>query len=167
MILISACLLGVNCRYDGCNNLWERAAELCATYRVLPLCPEQLGGLPTPRIPAEIQGGDGYAVLQGEARVLTQEGKDVSTAFLKGAKETLFLAKMQGVKTAILKEGSPSCGSKRIHDGTFSGTMCEGNGVTAALLKKNGIKVDSEKTFNCVEAATVTFCSSDFYFNKQ
>ena len=148
MILISACLLGTNCRYDGCNNLWERAADLCAVYQVLPICPEQLGGLPTPRVPVEIQEGDGYAVLEGSTRVLTREGKDVSAAFLKGAKETLRLAKMQGIKAAILKEGSPSCGSKRIYDGSFSGNVCSGSGVTTTLLKKSGIKVYTEENFS-------------------
>jgi len=131
MKLCSACLLGVKCRYDGQDSLNEKVVELLKTEILIPVCPEQLGGLPTPREPAEIVGN----------RVITKSGEDVTNKFLRGAMETLRIAKLFGVKEAILKQGSPSCGCGKIYDGTFSGKTIRGDGITTALLKKHGIKV--------------------------
>ncbi|MEM0357603.1 MAG: DUF523 domain-containing protein [Candidatus Bathyarchaeia archaeon] len=135
MKLCSACLLGIKCRYDGkdCRN--EKVVELLKTELLIPVCPEQLGGLPTPREPAEIFGG----------KVLTKSGRDVTENFIRGARETLKIVKLLGVKEAVLKQGSPSCGCGRIYNGTFSGKTVEGDGITAALLKKHGIKVITEE----------------------
>lgn len=144
MILISACLMGCNCRYDGKNNLIPSIAKLVQEGKALPVCPEQLGGLPTPRPPAEIVGGSGEDVLEGKARVLDVNGQDITAAFMKGAKEALLIAQTAGIKQAILKQRSPSCGSKEIYNGTFSHTRRAGKGVTAALLSKNGITVYDE-----------------------
>lgn len=135
MKLCSACLLGIKCRYDGKDNLNERVIELAKREKLIPVCPEQLGGLPTPREPAEIQGN----------RVVTYSGKDVTEYFERGAKKVLKIAKLLGIKEAILKQKSPSCGSGKIYDGTFSGRIIEGDGITARLLKKNGIRVISEE----------------------
>ncbi|MEM1565725.1 MAG: DUF523 domain-containing protein [Candidatus Bathyarchaeia archaeon] len=135
MKLCSACLLGVKCRYDGQDSLNEKVVELLKTEILIPVCPEQLGGLPTPREPAEIVGN----------RVITKSGEDVTNKFLRGAMETLRIAKLFGVKEAILKQGSPSCGCGKIYDGTFSGKTIRGDGITTALLKKHGIKVITEE----------------------
>ncbi len=108
---------------------------LLKTETLIPVCPEQLGGLPTPREPAEIR----------EGRVITKSGKDVTENFKRGAEEVLKIAKMFGIKEAVLKQGSPSCGCGRIYDGTFSGKIVEGDGVTVALLKRHGIKVITEE----------------------
>ncbi len=135
MIIVSACLLGINCKYDGGNNLNKKVLDLFLEGKAIPVCPEQLGGLSTPRLPSEIING----------KVFDIEGKDVTKNFLKGANETLRLAKLLECKKAILKENSPSCGVKYIYDGTFSGKKIKGNGITAALLKANGRKVVSEE----------------------
>lgn len=140
-ILVSACLLGVCCRYDGADNLAPEVVERAASCCLIPVCPELLGGLPTPRPPAEVVGGDGVDVLAGRARVVTCEGRDVSDAFLRGARETLRVARVFGVGEAWLKGGSPSCGVSHIHDGTFSHRMRPGPGVTAALLAREGIRL--------------------------
>lgn len=145
MMLVSACLAGCRCRYDGSSRPDHQLEELVAKGEALPVCPEQLGGLPTPRSPAQIVGGDGDDVLEGRARVLTEEGVDVTAAFLKGAEETLRMARLVGATVAILKERSPSCGSAVIYDGTFSGATRKGRGVTAALLAGHGIVVRSEE----------------------
>ncbi len=140
-VLVSACLLGVSCRYDG-SHAWcpEVFDELWRSH-FIPVCPEQLGGLGTPRPPAVLDG-DGADVLEGKARVLAGEGEDVTPAFLKGAEEALRLARLAKAKKAILKDRSPSCGCRHIHrrEGLVSGV-----GVTAALLAKNGIEVFSEE----------------------
>ena len=133
-ILVSACLLGVPCRYDGSGAADARVLALAKRYHLIPVCPEQLGGLPTPRPPAERVG----------ERVLTIGNADVTDAFLRGAQETLRLARLFGCKTAILKARSPSCGAGQIYDGTFTGTLVSGHGVTAALLEQNGITVFTE-----------------------
>lgn len=144
--LISACLLGLPTRYDGSHNRLPRLYRLSRRCRLIPLCPEQLGGLATPRPPAEISGGDGSAVLDGDAAVLDEAGKDRTAQFLRGARAALQLARLLGVDGAILKSGSPSCGSGFIYDGTFSGRRHGGDGVTAALLKRCGFPVYTEKS---------------------
>ena len=134
MILVSACLLGCACRYDGQSKPYPLARELARRGLAVPVCPEQLGGLPTPRKPSERQG----------ERVVMNDGRDVTTEYRRGAEEALCLARLYGCTAAVLKEKSPSCGSGRIYDGTFSGTLTDGDGVTAELLKENGIKVYGE-----------------------
>ncbi len=138
-ILVSACLLGTPCRYDGAGKPDARILSLAATRRLIPVCPEQLGGLATPRPPAERVG----------ARVCASNGADVTGAFFRGAQETLRLARLLGCKTAILKSRSPSCGSRQIYDGTFTGTLVSGEGVTTALLRQNGLAVYSEEDDLC------------------
>ena len=135
-ILVSACLLGTPCRYDGSGKADARLLKLGAKRQLIPVCPELLGGLPTPRPPAERVG----------ARIFDKSGADVTSAYLRGAQETLRLARLLGCKTAILKARSPSCGAGQIYDGTFSGTLVPGHGVTAALLAQNGITVFTEES---------------------
>ncbi|SHM12055.1 Uncharacterized conserved protein YbbK, DUF523 family [Caldanaerovirga acetigignens] len=146
MIIISACLAGFNTRYNGensCNAVFE---DLIRIKKAVPFCPEQAGGLPTPRMPAEIIGEDGFAVIKGKAVVLTKDGKNVTEYFIRGAKEMLKLAELIGADTAILKSKSPSCGCRFIYNGKFDGTLKEGMGVTAALLATYGLKViDSDE----------------------
>lgn len=140
--IVSACLLGVNCRYDGGNARSEEVVKYIEENDInpIPVCPEQLAGLPTPRDQYEVLG-DGFDVLEGEEDVRSSYG-DVSTSrFLRGAEETLKIAKSLRAEVALLKSLSPSCGAGKIHDGTFSGELKQGYGVTAALLKKNGIEV--------------------------
>ena len=147
-ILVSACLLGVNCKYSGGNNgndeLVKKLNDSGAC--IIPVCPEQLGGLPTPRIEFEITGGDGFDVLAGKAQVAGKGSDyDATGNFLKGALEVQKIATVLGVKTAILKSKSPSCGAGLIYDGTFSKKTKAGFGVTAALLKRSGIEVKTEE----------------------
>ena len=142
-ILVSACLLGVNCRYDGSNNRDENAIKRHQTDELVPVCPEEAGGLSTPRPPVEIVGGDGNDVLDGKAKVMTTDGEDKTEEFLKGAQQALELAQSQGATLVILKSKSPSCGCGTIYDGSFSGTLISGDGVTTALLKRHGIEVIS------------------------
>lgn len=134
MKICSACLLGVNCRYDGNTKPNEKVLKLAKEEVLIPVCPEQLGGLPTPRKPAEQQG----------EKVMTKDGDDVTENFNRGGQQVLQLAKLFNIKTAILKQRSPSCGCGQIYDGTFSGTIIKGDGVTTKLLKENGIKVLTE-----------------------
>jgi uncharacterized protein YbbK (DUF523 family) len=161
-ILVSACLLGRPVRYDGTAK--RRDDEILARWRdegrLLSVCPEVSGGLGVPRPPAEVSvaatPGDpeapvpddvvlnGEAVLDGHARVLTAAGVDVTPPFIRGAEQALEVARRYGVRLAVLKEGSPSCGSNRIYDGTFTGTSVTGFGVTTALLGRHGIRVFSE-----------------------
>ncbi len=143
MILVSACLCGIHCRYDGSAKPDAELVELLQSGRVVPVCPEQLGGLATPRLSAEIVGGDGAAVLAGNASVVSTAGDDVTAAFIKGATQTLQLARICRAERAILKANSPSCGCGAIYDGTFSGVLNAGDGVTAALLKQHGIPVEA------------------------
>ena len=131
--MISACLLGACCRYDGASKAHPLAALLAERHTLVPVCPEQLGGLPTPRPPAERRGG----------RVVTQSG-DVTEQYLRGAEETLKLCKLLGCEAAVLKERSPSCGRGQVYDGAFSGTLTAGDGVTAELLAAHGIPVYGE-----------------------
>ena len=143
MILVSACLCGIQCRYDGSAKPDAELVELLQCGQALPVCPEQLGGLTTPRPSAEIKGGDGASVLAGTASVADTAGDDVTAAFMRGAAETLQLARICRAERAILKANSPSCGCGAIYDGTFSGSLKDGDGVTAALLKQNGISVET------------------------
>ncbi|PRX35571.1 uncharacterized protein YbbK (DUF523 family) [Orenia metallireducens] len=145
MIAVSSCLLGEDCRYSGNNNYDRRITELLEDEEVISICPEVLGGLSTPRPPAEIQGGDGKGVLEGIARVIDKEGNDVTVSFIEGARESLALIKEHGCSLAILKAKSPSCGSRVIYDGSFSGNKKAGVGVTTALLQKEGIEVFNEE----------------------
>ncbi len=142
--LVSACLLGLSTRYDGGHNRNEKILQFCSRHYCIPVCPEQLGGLPTPRPPAEINGGDGADVLARRCLVVDRFGKDVTGAFLQGARQTLMLARLFNVAGAVLKARSPSCGLGRIYDGTFRGCLRAGDGVTAALLKKQGYHVFNE-----------------------
>ena len=131
LCLVSSCLLGLCTRYDGKGKQNDECLRLLSAYRFIPICPEQLGGLCTPRPPASILGGDGHAVLDGRARVLDNYGRDLTASFIKGATMVLAIARMQDVRVALLKSGSPSCGS--------TPTI----GVTAALLQREGIEVRS------------------------
>lgn len=140
MYLISACLAGVNCKYNGGNNLNPKIVQLLKEKKAILICPEQLGGLSTPRLPSEI-----ITDKEGNKRVINIEGKDLTKEFLKGAEETLKIAKLAGVEAAILKARSPSCGKGKIYDGQFRGKLIEGNGITAELLEKNGIKIYTEE----------------------
>ncbi|MFY7857412.1 MAG: DUF523 domain-containing protein [Rubrivivax sp.] len=146
-VLVSACLLGAPVRHDGGHRRDDHAVlqRWRAEGRVLALCPERLGGLPTPRPPAEITAGaGGLAVWQGQARVLTQRGDDVSPAFVAGAAQVLAAVKAQGVRVAVLKAGSPSCGPHDTHDGRFVGQRVAQPGVTAAVLRAWGVVVFDE-----------------------
>jgi len=143
--LVSACLLGISCAYDGRSHPQAGLIALAAQGRVVPVCPEVAGGLGVPRPPAEIVGGDGDDVLDGRARVVTVTGEDVTAAYLRGAECALAAARRYGVTTAILKQRSPACGASRIYDGTHSGRLVAGQGVTAALLRRHGVTVRSEE----------------------
>ena len=133
-ILISGCLLGVCCRYDGASKPHPLAEELSKKHELVPVCPEQLGGLATPRSPAERQG----------ERIIAKTGVDVTDQYHRGAEEALKIYRLLGCDAAVLKERSPSCGSGEIYDGTFTGTLLSGNGVTAELFLKHGIPVYGE-----------------------
>lgn len=145
MVLVSACLLGISCRYDGASKENEALMKLAQEGRVIPVCPEQLGGCPTPRNRCEIKDGTGAGVLAGKCIVESISGEDMTGQFIKGARETLKLAKICGANKAILKARSPSCGFGEIYDGTFSGKLRDGNGVTAELLHQNGIEIITEE----------------------
>lgn len=142
--IVSACLVGMECRYDGGHKENDCIKQLASSGRIIPVCPEQMGGLSIPRPPAEICGGTGADVLAGRAKVLDSKGKDVTDHFIKGAFQVLKLARTVNCKKAILKEKSPSCGTGKIYDGDFKGKLREGRGVTAALLAQEGIEVVSE-----------------------
>lgn len=133
-ILISACLVGENCKYSGGNNLSPKIEALLEKYDLIPFCPEEQGGLPTPRNPSEQKGNEVYM----------DNGKDVTEQFEDGAKKALMLCLYLKINIAILKERSPSCGVHQIYDGSFTGKVIPGMGVTAKLLKENGIKVYTE-----------------------
>jgi uncharacterized protein YbbK (DUF523 family) len=146
MKLISACLLGIRCAWSGDDKYKnDRAIELSKVETLIPVCPEQLGGLSTPRAPQEIQGGTGDDVLDNKCRVLNKNGEDVTEQFIKGAKETLNIAWQFNIKKFITKSESPSCGCGQIYDGTFSGKLMGGDGVTTALLRRNGIRIIPEE----------------------
>ncbi|MFL1995582.1 DUF523 domain-containing protein [Lysinibacillus irui] len=147
MILISACLAGINVRYNGTNSLNEKIQKLVLENKAVTVCPELMGGFTTPREPAEIVGGNGHDVLDGKARVVERSGRDVTELYLKGANATLQKAREIGATKVVLKEYSPSCGSAMINNGEFNGTKLVGVGVTTALLQRHGIKVVSEEQF--------------------
>lgn len=132
--MVSACLLGVRCRYDGASKVHSAMEMLAKEHTLIPICPEQLGGLPTPRPPAERQG----------ARVVTKTGTDVTEQYQRGAEEALRLCRLFGCEAAVLKERSPSCGCGEIYDGTFSAVLTEGNGTAAACLLAHGVPVYGE-----------------------
>ena len=140
MIVVSACLVGINCRYDGSSETMPELLALLEKKRIVPICPEQLGGLPTPRTPAKIQRGDGYSVLKSISRVIDIKGRDVTPQFIKGAIEALNIARLVGAGEAILKDKSPSCGVNYIWEDEV---LKEGKGVLTALLIDHGIKVSS------------------------
>jgi uncharacterized protein YbbK (DUF523 family) len=141
--LVSACLLGIGTTYDCSSHPHPPLIELAARGCVVPVCPEVAGGLPIPRPPAEIVGGDGHAVLDGGARVLTRDGDDVTEAFIAGARVALETARRFKVKTAVMQPRSPSCGHCQVYDGSFSGRLVSGQGVAAALLTRYGVEVMS------------------------
>lgn len=147
MIIVSACLCGIDCKYNGSNNFNKKVYDLYKRGLAIPVCPEQLGGMKTPRIPHEIVGGSGCDVLEGIAKVQGKNGVDSSEQFIKGAMETLKIAKDLNAETAVLKARSPSCGCGDIYDGSFRGVLKSGNGVTAQLLIDNNIKVYTEENF--------------------
>lgn len=133
-ILVSACLLGEPCRYDGGSRPDGNVRKLEREYRLVPVCPECLGGLPTPREPSEIRGD----------RVVSRTGTDVTAQYRRGAEAALAVAKENGCRVALLKERSPSCGAGKVHNGRFDGGLTDGDGITAALLMENGIAVFGE-----------------------
>jgi uncharacterized protein YbbK (DUF523 family) len=135
MIIVSACLAGLHCRYDGGEKSNEEVMRLVAEGKALPVCPEQLGGLTTPRLPCEIVNG----------RVIRKDGVDVTEEFERGARDSLALAKLAGAREAILKAKSPSCGAGRVYDGTFSGTVIPGDGLFAAHLRQEGFTLRTEE----------------------
>lgn len=139
-ILVSACLLGVYCRYNGERKQMEGIERLMERVELIPVCPEVLGGLPTPRPPAERVG----------ERVMNREGADVTEAYQLGAEETLRLAELFGAHLALLKERSPSCGMGKIHDGSFQGRIVDGSGVTAELLSSHGVSVYGESRIDAL-----------------
>ncbi len=140
-ILISMCLIGINCKYNAGNNYRKNLCDLSIKYNLIPFCPEQMGGLSTPRDPSEIKG----------ERVITCRGEDVTNNFKAGAEESLKLARFYSPKFIILKDGSPSCGVSEIYDGTFEGRKIIGSGTTTKLLKENGFKLKSEKDYNSIK----------------
>lgn len=151
-ILISACLVGREVRYDGRASTapGDLVEHWQSEGRLVPVCPEVAGGLSVPRPAVEIDGGDGADVVDGQARLRTGEGVDVTDAFVAGAEHALEVARREKIRVAVLKARSPSCGSSSIYDGTFSGTLREGSGVTAALLREHGIAVFSEEELEAV-----------------
>ena len=133
-LLISACILGTNCKYNGKNNYNPLVEKLKERYILIPICPEEMGGLSTPRNPSEILND----------KVISSKGDDVTNNFFDGANKALDIAKKENISKALLKEGSPSCGSNYIYDGTFTKTKVDGMGITARLLKNNNIKIYNE-----------------------
>lgn len=137
-ILVSACLLGIGCRYDGKHKADPEVIKLRERYNLIPVCPEIYGGLPTPRTPSERIGD----------KVMMRDGTDVTENYKRGAEEALRLCRIYNIRCAVLKERSPSCGKGKIYDGSFSGTLTERDGVTAELLAANGIRVIGESEIN-------------------
>lgn len=144
MYLISACLCGLNCKYNGTNNFNPKIKAFYDKGNCIAVCPEHLGNLPIPREPHEILGGTGKDVLEGKAKVISQSGYDNTDKFINGAYKTLQIVKLLKIDTAILKSKSPSCGWGQIYNGNFEKKLKPGNGVTAELLSQNGIKIFTE-----------------------
>ncbi|MBC1489113.1 DUF523 domain-containing protein [Listeria sp. FSL L7-1485] len=144
MIAVSACLAGIACRYDGQDKEITKIKQMVENGEAIAFCPEIIGGLEIPRNPAEIVGGDGKDVWCGRAKVMDNEGNDVTEEYKRGVTLTLTKMKQLNITKIIMKENSPSCGSCAIYDGTFSGKTKEGTGVAAALFIANGIEVESE-----------------------
>jgi uncharacterized protein YbbK (DUF523 family) len=144
-VIVSACLAGRACRFDGSSNQDDEVGRLVAEGRAILVCPEEDGGLSTPRPPAEIVGGDGTDVLAGRAQVMTRDGRDVTAAYLGGANHALAEARRTGASAAVLKARSPSCGKGCVYDGSFTRTTRDGDGVTAALLQSEGIAVVTDE----------------------
>lgn len=147
LIAVSSCLAGIECRYNGSHSLVAKIKELVVQNKAVLICPELLGGFSTPRESAEIVGGTGEDVLVGKAKVIERSGKDVTELYIKGAYKALNIVQEINAQYVVLKENSPSCGSNMIYSGEFSNTKKAGKGVTAALFKKEGIKVISEEQF--------------------
>ncbi|NMM50956.1 DUF523 domain-containing protein [Paenibacillus aquistagni] len=147
MIVVSSCLAGLEVRYNATHRLNDKLKQLVDEKKAVTVCPEVLGGLPTPREPAEIVGGDGAAVLDGRARILDRKGTDVTAAYIEGAEKALDVVRKLDASLVVLKENSPSCGSSMIYNGKFSGVRIAGDGVTSALLKRHGYEVISEDDF--------------------
>lgn len=158
MIGISACLGGLFCRYDGNTQELTDLRPLIEAGQAQLICPEVLGGLPTPRKPAEIIGGDGFDVWQGQAQVVNTAGVDVTEAYKNGAQKAYQQLQAQGIQQVILKERSPSCGSQLIYDGSFSGTRINGVGVATAYFLKRGITVYTEDNYHeLLDGLAVTY----------
>ncbi|OQX88053.1 MAG: hypothetical protein B6D55_01360 [Candidatus Omnitrophica bacterium 4484_70.2] len=149
-ILISKCLLGINCRYDGTSSLDKTLLKLLKNYKLIAVCPEELGGLRKFRGPFEIKGKT-VDLFSGKAKVINREGKDVTRNFIKGAKIVLKIAQEKMIDFAILKSRSPSCGSQLIYDGSFKKKLVKGKGVTSFLLENFGIKVLNEDEFKRIK----------------
>jgi len=145
LVVLSACLAGVPCTHEAAANTREWAVSLAAVGRAVLVCPEVAGGLPTPRPPAEIQGGDGTDVLEGRARVLDVDGADITAEYLLGARAAAAVAENSGARVALLKARSPSCGCEQVYNGSFSGVLRSGDGVTAAFLRRRGMVVASDE----------------------
>lgn len=144
MIIVSACLAGVNCRYDGCLLENKLIKKLVSARQAIPLCPEVMGGRPVPRAPAEIKGGTGEDVLTGKAGIIDREGRNVTQEVITGVNYVAAAAKRMNVRIFILKTKSPTCGYGQVFDGTFTGKLVPGNGVMAAALLREGIKIYTE-----------------------
>ncbi|MCD4786050.1 MAG: DUF523 domain-containing protein [Candidatus Eremiobacteraeota bacterium] len=147
MIVVSACLAGRNCRFDKGSHPMQEIMEMVEEGKAILVCPEQLGGLPTPRPPSEIQKGDGDDVLDGKSRIVNVKGQDVTNNFIKGAFESYRIVMESGAKKAILKSRSPACGVGQIYDGSFTGSLKKGNGIASALFIRSGFKVISDEEF--------------------
>ena len=145
VVLVSGCLLGIPCRFDGTSREVSELRSIWAGYQFISFCPEAAGGLKSPRPPAEIQNGDGAGVLEGIAKVVNEAGRDLTEEFLRGAEAVAKLVQKNHPDFVVLKAKSPSCGVGQIYDGTFSGTLKKGDGVTTALLRSIGVKVYSEQ----------------------
>lgn len=144
-IAVSACLAGFCTKYNGGHNKDRRIKQLVDEGKAIVVCPESASGLPIPRLPSEIVGGDGEDVLDGKAKVFSKDGKDLTAEFIRGAEKTLERVRQAGVSVVILKERSPSCGVNMIYDGTFQGGRKPGSGVAAALLKRHGYTLYTEE----------------------
>lgn len=145
VVLVSSCLMGLNCRYDGKHNYHREISLSGDEYILIPICPEIEGGLDTPRTLCEIQEGSGLDVLLEKAKIINKNNQDVTQYFIDGAYKTLEMAELYGIKHAIFKARSPSCGCGMIYDGSFTGKLRSGDGITAALLKNHGINVYTDE----------------------